>query len=86
MDIFDSGYAGRIMLYIFCGLLDAMWQTAVYWLMGAMSNDPAKLAYFTGFCMSPLSCPAIIRLDYLYQQTSPFNQPVRLVLGAQMET
>ena len=26
-----------------------MWQTTVYWMMGAMSNDPAKLAYFTGF-------------------------------------
>ena len=50
MDIYDHGYAGRIWLYIFCGLLDAMWQTTAYWMMGAMSNDPAKLAYFTGFC------------------------------------
>jgi len=49
-DIFSRGYAGRVMLYIFCGLLDAMWQTTAYWLMGAMSNDPAKLAHFTGFC------------------------------------
>ena len=39
-------------LYIFCGLLDSMWQTTAYWLMGAMSNDPAKLAHFTGFCES----------------------------------
>lgn len=52
MDIFDHGYAARIWLYIFCGLLDAMWQTTAYWIMGAMSNDPGKLAYFTGFCMS----------------------------------
>jgi hypothetical protein len=50
MDIFDSGYAGKIFLYIFCGVLDAMWQTTAYWIMGAMSNDPAKLAYFAGFC------------------------------------
>jgi hypothetical protein len=28
-----------------------MWQTTVYWLMGAMSNDPGKLAHFTGFCL-----------------------------------
>jgi hypothetical protein len=49
-DIFSHGYAGRIMLYICFGLLDAMWQTTAYWLMGAMSNDPAKLAHFTGFC------------------------------------
>ncbi|PPQ89938.1 hypothetical protein CVT25_009993 [Psilocybe cyanescens] len=52
MDIFDHGYVGRIWLYIFCGLLDAMWQTTAYWIMGAMSNDPAKLAYFAGFYKS----------------------------------
>ncbi|KDR68675.1 hypothetical protein GALMADRAFT_215550 [Galerina marginata CBS 339.88] len=52
IDIFDHGYTGRIWLYIFCGLLDAMWQTTVYWIMGAMSNDPAKLAHFAGFYKS----------------------------------
>jgi len=52
IDIFDGGYAGRIWLYIFCGLLDAMWQTTAYWIMGAMSNDPAKLAHLTGFYKS----------------------------------
>lgn len=40
------------MLYIACGLLDSMWQTTAYWLMGAMSNSAAKLAHFTGFCTS----------------------------------
>ena len=50
MDIYDKGYAGHILLYIFCGLLDSMWQTTAYWMMGAMSNDPARLAYFAGFC------------------------------------
>ncbi|KAG9226027.1 hypothetical protein CCMSSC00406_0008689 [Pleurotus cornucopiae] len=58
MDINDHGYAGRIWLYIFCGLLDAMWQTTAYWMMGAMSNDPAKLAYFTGFYKSLQSAGA----------------------------
>ena len=52
IDIYDKEYVGRIWLYIFCGLLDAMWQTTAYWLMGAMSNDPAKLANMTGFCTS----------------------------------
>ncbi|KAG6829302.1 hypothetical protein H0H87_011968 [Tephrocybe sp. NHM501043] len=58
MDIFDSGYAGKILLYIFCGLLDAMWQTTAYWLMGAMSNNPAKLAHFAGFYKSLQSAGA----------------------------
>ncbi len=53
MGIHDPGYVARIWLYIFFGILDAMWQITAYWIMGAMSNDPAKLAYFTGLCMSP---------------------------------
>ncbi|KAG6885023.1 hypothetical protein C0993_006439 [Termitomyces sp. T159_Od127] len=55
LDIFSPGYTGKIFLYVFCGILDAMWQTTAYWLMGAMSNDPAKLAYFAGFCMYTFS-------------------------------
>lgn len=50
IDVKDHGYAAKVWLYIFCGLLDAMWQTAAYWMMGAMSNDPSKLAHFAGFC------------------------------------
>jgi hypothetical protein len=58
MDIFDHGYVGRIFAYVFMGLLDAMWQTSVYWIMGAMSNDPAKLAHFAGFYKSIQSAGA----------------------------
>ena len=50
LNIHSHGYAAKIWLYIFCGLLDAMWQITAYWIMGAMSNDPAKLAHFTGLC------------------------------------
>ncbi|KAK7688035.1 hypothetical protein QCA50_008405 [Cerrena zonata] len=49
IDISDKAYIGLIWLYIFCGLLDAMWQTTVYWLMGVMSRNPATLAHFVGF-------------------------------------
>jgi hypothetical protein len=58
MDIYSHGYAGYILLYIFCGFLDAMWQTTAYWIMGAMSNDPAKLAHFAGFYKSMQSAGA----------------------------
>ena len=50
IDIYDRGYVAKMWLYIFCGILDSMWQTTAYWMMGAMSNDPNKLAYFAGFC------------------------------------
>ncbi|KAF9246914.1 major facilitator superfamily domain-containing protein [Melanogaster broomeanus] len=49
MDISNSAFPAHVWLYIFCGLLDSMWQTFVYWLLGAMSNDLAKLAVFIGF-------------------------------------
>ncbi|KAF8508521.1 major facilitator superfamily domain-containing protein [Gautieria morchelliformis] len=58
MDFKDKGYPAKIWLYIVCGMLDAMWQTAAYWMMGAMSNDPAKLAHFTGFYKSLQSAGA----------------------------
>jgi hypothetical protein len=57
LDIHDRGYTPRIWLYIFCGLLDAIWQVTAYWLMGAMSNDPVKLAHFTGLCPYKFSFP-----------------------------
>ncbi|KAG6329845.1 hypothetical protein ID866_9246 [Astraeus odoratus] len=58
IDIYDQGYPAHVWLMIFCGLFDAMWQTTAYWLMGAMSNDPAKLAVFTGFYKSIQSAGA----------------------------
>lgn len=58
IDIYDRAYIGRIFLYAFCGILDATWQITAYWIMGAMSNDPAKLAYFTGLYKSIQSAGA----------------------------
>jgi hypothetical protein len=52
LGIEDDGYVSRVLLYISFGLLDAMWQTTSYWLIGAMSNSPQRLAHFTGFCES----------------------------------
>lgn len=50
IDIYSKDYPAHVWLMIFYGFLDSMWQTYAYWLMGAMSNDLAKLAVFTGFC------------------------------------
>lgn len=42
-----------------------MWQTYAYWLMGALSNDPRRLAYFAGFYKGIQSAGAAVvwRLD-----------------------
>ncbi|KAG1751367.1 MFS general substrate transporter [Suillus paluster] len=65
IDIMDENYVPHVWLMIFHGFLDSMWQTYAYWLMGAMSNDPAKLAVFTGFYKSLQSAGAagIYRAD-----------------------
>ncbi|OJA12175.1 hypothetical protein AZE42_12885, partial [Rhizopogon vesiculosus] len=49
IDITDKRYSAYVWVMIFYGFLNSTWQTYAYWLMGAMSNDPAKLAVFTGF-------------------------------------
>ncbi|KAJ7731927.1 MFS general substrate transporter [Mycena maculata] len=78
IDFSDKQYVGRVFLYIFCGLLDAMWQTSVYWMMGAMSNDPSKLAYFTGFYKSIQSAGAagVWRADAIL-----IHERVRIYMG-----
>jgi len=58
IDITDADYPAHVWLYILMGMMDAMWQTTAYWMMGAMSNDPAKLAHFTGFYKSIQSAGA----------------------------
>lgn len=65
IDIYDSSFPTHVWLMIFCGFLDSMWQTYAYWLMGAMSNDMAKLAVFTGFykCLQSSAATGIWRAD-----------------------
>lgn len=60
LSIYSDGYVAKMWLYIFCGLLDAIWQITAYWIMGAMSNDPAKLAHFTGLYKSIQSAGAAV--------------------------
>ncbi|KAE8209280.1 hypothetical protein CF327_g6715 [Tilletia walkeri] len=42
-------YAGLCILYIMSGVVDAVWQCLVYYLLGAVSNDLGKLAALAGF-------------------------------------
>lgn len=60
IDLTSSRYPHRIVLYIFAGALDAAWQTYAYWMMGSMSNDPSKLAFYAGFYKGLQSAGAAI--------------------------
>ena len=82
IDIYERQYVGRVFLYILCGILDAVWQTTSYWIMGAMSNDPAKLAYYSGFCESSSAHSWATWADYT--QTSLFNRLELQACGVQM--
>ncbi|KAF9435931.1 hypothetical protein BGZ76_005201 [Entomortierella beljakovae] len=55
-----SSYVGPLFLYMFYGLNDAAWQTYIYWLMGALSNDATVLSRYAGFYKCIQSCGAAI--------------------------
>jgi hypothetical protein len=45
----SPGFGGPFVVYILYGFTDALYQSYLYWLMGAMSNDPGMLARYAGF-------------------------------------
>lgn len=63
-----------------------MWQTTAYWFMGAMSNDPAKLAVFTGFCEISLGRQAtgMVLMTFYFPQTNASSLLDLLLYGAWM--
>ncbi|KAI9489601.1 major facilitator superfamily domain-containing protein [Zychaea mexicana] len=56
----DSRFGRPFLLYIFYGFSDALYQSYLYWLMGAMSNDPKLLARYAGFYKAMQSAGAAI--------------------------
>jgi MFS family permease len=74
VDWTDGGkrFIGPMFLYFFYGLFDAVWQTSVYWYMGALSNSGRKAANYAGFYKGVQSAGAAIfwRLDGL---KTPFD-------------
>ncbi|XXG97488.1 hypothetical protein Hte_003791 [Hypoxylon texense] len=70
LDWTDSGFIGPMFLYIFYGLYDSVWQTCIYWYMGALSNSGRKTANLAGFYKGFQSAGAAIfwRLDGLHTE------------------
>ncbi|UNI19770.1 hypothetical protein JDV02_005929 [Purpureocillium takamizusanense] len=75
----DGGrlYIGPMFLYFFYGFFDAIWQTNIYWYMGALSNSGRKAANLAGFYKGIQSAGAAIfwRLDGL-------KKPYDTIFGA----
>lgn len=57
------------------GMLDSLWQVFCYYTMGAMSNDPRKLAYYAGFYKSiqAVGATTISKLDAVSSVTTLFQ-------------
>ncbi|KAL5606921.1 hypothetical protein BROUX41_003297 [Berkeleyomyces rouxiae] len=55
-----SRYIKPMILFFFYGLFDALWQTSVYWFMGALSNSGRKAANLAGIYKSLQSAGAAI--------------------------
>jgi hypothetical protein len=49
VDVFDPTYPGLVIEYALFGLIDAVYQGFIYWLMGTMTNDTERAARYGGF-------------------------------------
>ena len=65
MDFKEGRYIGPMFLYLFYGGYDSIFQTYVLWTLGALSNNPKKVALYAGFYKGIQSAGAAIawRLD-----------------------
>lgn len=55
-----SRYAGPFLLYFSYGLLDAMFQSLIYWIIGALANDSQILSRYVGFYKGVQSAGAAV--------------------------
>lgn len=62
LDFKDSGsdFAGPFVLYFSYGLLDAMFQSMVYWVIGALADDSQILSRYVGFYKGVQSAGAAV--------------------------
>ncbi|KAF6156780.1 hypothetical protein GIB67_033249 [Kingdonia uniflora] len=62
LDFKDSkaDYAGPFLLYFSYGLLDAIFQSLVYWMIGALANDSETLSRYVGFYKGVQSAGAAV--------------------------
>ncbi|GLJ55478.1 hypothetical protein SUGI_1191330 [Cryptomeria japonica] len=73
LDFKDSGasYAGPFVLYFSYGLLDAIFQTLVYWMIGALADDSQTLSRYSGFYKGVQSAGAAVAWQADAHNTSP---------------
>ncbi|XP_057547696.1 UNC93-like protein 1 isoform X2 [Amaranthus tricolor] len=76
LDFKDSGasYAAPFLLYFSYGLLDAMFQSLVYWVIGALADDSETLSRYSGFYKGVQSAGAAVAWQVDVHNVSYLNQ------------
>ncbi|XP_028795778.1 UNC93-like protein 1 [Neltuma alba] len=69
-----SAYAGPFVLYFSFGLLDAMFQSMVYWVIGALANDSETLSRYSGFYKGIQSAGAAVAWQVDTHKVAPMSQ------------
>ncbi|XP_062225071.1 UNC93-like protein 1 [Phragmites australis] len=67
-------YAGPFLLYFSYGLLDAMFQSLIYWIIGALANDSQILSRYVGFYKGVQSAGAAVAWQVDTHKTSLISQ------------
>ncbi|RCV32490.1 hypothetical protein SETIT_7G007000v2 [Setaria italica] len=67
-------YAGPFLLYFSYGLLDAMFQSLIYWIIGALANDSQILSRYVGFYKGVQSAGAAVAWQVDRRKTSLISQ------------
>ncbi|ODV88848.1 hypothetical protein CANCADRAFT_32301 [Tortispora caseinolytica NRRL Y-17796] len=82
----EKNYSRYCVLYIFFGIYDSIYQSYCYWLIGALTNDPHKLALFAGFLKGIQSAGAAIvwRLDAMHAPYMNILASTWTLLGASL--
>ncbi|KAH9603326.1 hypothetical protein KSS87_020346 [Heliosperma pusillum] len=76
LDFKDSGgaFAGPFLLYFSYGLLDAMFQSMVYWIIGSLADDSETLSRYSGFYKGVQSAGAAVAWQIDVHSVSYINQ------------
>ncbi|KAM0883494.1 hypothetical protein ACQ4PT_031598 [Festuca glaucescens] len=75
IDFKDSHrYAGPFLLYFSYGLLDAMFQSLIYWIIGALANESQILSRYVGFYKGVQSAGAAVAWQVDTHKTSLMSQ------------
>lgn len=76
LDFKDSGgrFAGPFVLYFSYGLLDAMFQSLCYWVIGTLANDSETLSRYVGFYKGVQSAGAAVAWQIDNRKTPLLSQ------------